>query len=90
MTAILTTLVLTLGAASLHASVWYVQANGTGDGKTQANTTGTSAALDAVTKPGDVLLLLWSPAPFHGGKARLKGHAAVAKRQGEVRWSPSM
>ena len=46
------------------AVVWYARANGTGDGKVAISPIGSPSALDAVTKPGDVIILLPSEAAF--------------------------
>lgn len=68
--------------AAARGSAWYARAHGTGDGKTRANPIGSSAALDAGTKPGDVILLLPGEAPFDGGIALKPGQTLMGLAEG--------
>jgi hypothetical protein len=59
------------------AAVWFARAGAVGDGTSAASPIGSSAALDAATKPGDVIILEPGEAPFDGGVALKKGQTLI-------------
>jgi hypothetical protein len=59
------------------AAVWFVRAGAIGDGTSAASPIGSSAVLDAATKPGDVIILEPSEEPFDGGLALKKGQTLI-------------
>jgi hypothetical protein len=71
--------------ASVNAAVWFARAKASGDGTSRASPIGSSTGLDAVTRPGDMIILLASDDPFDGG-VRLKagqtliGHAEAGRK----------
>jgi hypothetical protein len=79
--------VLAIAAASSHANatVWFARAKAAGDGTSAAAPIGSSAALDAATKPGDVVILLGANEPFDGGVALKKGQILIGLAQGELK-----
>jgi hypothetical protein len=52
--------------------VWFARAQASGDGTSPAKPIGSSIGLDAVTKPGDVIIVLASDDPLDGGVTRVK------------------
>src|SRR5262245_7283708 len=71
--------------AAGNATVWFARAGATGDGTSAAMPIGTSAALDAATKPGDVIILLTGETPFDGGIALKKGQTLMGLAEGDRR-----
>jgi hypothetical protein len=65
--------------------VWFSRAQASGDGTSPARPIGSSIGLDAVTKPGDVIILLASDDPLDGGVMlkpgqSLIGHAEAGRK----------
>jgi len=79
---ILIALLVAISSAPAHAAVWYARAKGTGDGKAATSPIGSSAALDAATKPGDVIILLPGEASFDGGVALKPGQTLLGLAEG--------
>ena len=68
-----------------NAAVWFARAKASGDGTSPASPIGSSTGLDAVTKPGDMIILLVSDEPLDGGVAlkpgqTLIGHAEAGRK----------
>jgi len=82
---ILLALLLGIRSADASASVWFVRANGTGDGKAETNPIGSSSALDVATKPGDVIILLPGATPFDGGVALKPGQTLMGLAEGSYK-----
>jgi hypothetical protein len=57
--------------------VWFARAKASGDGTSPASPIGSSPGLDAVTKPGDMIILLWSDEPLDGGVALKPGQTLI-------------
>jgi hypothetical protein len=72
----------TLAPASASAGVWFVRANASGDGTSAANPLGSSQALEAVTRAGDLIVLLGSNGPLDGGIALKPGQTLVGQTEG--------
>ena len=64
-------------SASAHGNVWFARAEATGDGTSAASPIGSSAALDAATKPGDTIILLPGARAFDGGVALKTGQTLM-------------
>jgi hypothetical protein len=69
--------------AQANASVWFARAGAVGDGTTAASPIGSSEALAAATRPGDVIILLPGGQPFDGGVALKKGQTLMGLAGGE-------
>lgn len=80
--AVLIALFLTASIAPARAALWYARAQGTGDGRTAASPIGSSSALEAATKPGDVIILLPGEAAFDGGVALKTGQTLMGLTDG--------
>ncbi len=65
-----------------NANVWFARAGAAGDGTHASNPIGSSAALDAATKPGDIIVLLRREQPFDGGIALKKGQTLMGLSEG--------
>jgi hypothetical protein len=83
--ALLATGVVASSPAPAGAAVWFARAKATGDGTSPASPIGSSLVLDAVTRPGDMIILLASDDPLDGGvtlKAgqTLIGHAEAGRK----------
>jgi hypothetical protein len=70
-------------SAQANASVWFARAGASGDGTSQAFPIGSSAALEAATRPGDVIILLPEKEPFDGGIALKKGQTLIGLRDAD-------
>ena len=68
--------------AQATTSVWYVRSQATGDGTSAAVPMGSTAALEAATKPGDVIILMPGKEPFDGGIALKKGQTLIGLADG--------
>ena len=65
--------------------MWFARAQASGNGTSPARPIGSSIGLDAVTKPGDVIILLASDDPLDGGVTlkpgqSLIGHAEAGRK----------
>jgi hypothetical protein len=78
--AFLTTIMV---SAQTKASVWFAQAQASGDGRSAAAPIGTAAALMAATRPGDIVVLLPAKEPFDGGIAMKKGQTLIGTADGD-------
>jgi hypothetical protein len=67
--------------ASADGNVWFARAEATGDGTSAANPIGSSAALDAATKPGDTIILLPGARAFDGGVALKTGQTLINAKE---------
>ncbi len=72
-------ILLSVPSASAQApgGVWFARAGAGGDGTSAASPVGSTAALDSLTAPGDVIFLLPSEAPLNGGLALKTGQALI-------------
>ncbi len=68
--------------AQATAAVWFVRSQATGDGTSAAVPMGSTAALEAATKPGDVIILMPGKEPFDGGIALKKGQSLIGLADG--------
>jgi len=70
-----------LAATSVHAATpegdWFLQAGATGDGKSAANPTGSSATVERQSVDGDTIILLPGDAAIEGGLALKTGQHLV-------------
>jgi len=64
---LLASLLVCVPSSAQDAPVWFAQAGADGDGTSAASPLGSTQALESVTSPGDVLVLLPSDAPLEGG-----------------------
>ncbi|WP_422930032.1 hypothetical protein [Singulisphaera sp. PoT] len=53
--------------APASAVVWFTRAKASGDGSSPSSPIGSTIGLDAVTRPGDIIILLASDEPLDGG-----------------------
>ncbi len=60
-----------------QAAVWFIRARADGDGRSEASPIGSTAALERMTKPGDVIVLLPGEAPIDGGLSLKQGQTLV-------------
>jgi hypothetical protein len=60
-----------------HGDVWFVRAGGDGDGRGRDAPIGSTAALERMTKAGDVIVLLPGETPLDGGLALKRGQTLV-------------
>jgi hypothetical protein len=70
---------------STDAAVWFARAKASGDGTSPASPIGSSARLEAVTRAGDIIVLLAGDEPIDGGLAlkpgqTLIGHAEAGRK----------
>jgi hypothetical protein len=79
---ILIAMLMAISPDPAPAGVWYARANGTGDGQVATNPIGSPSALEAVTKPGDVIILLPSEAAFEGGLVLKPGQTLMGLAEG--------
>src|SRR5262245_48836148 len=64
-------------APSAQAAVWFIRARADGDGRSESSPMGSTAALERMTKPGDVIILLPGEAPIDGGLSLKQGQTLV-------------
>jgi hypothetical protein len=69
--------------ANANANVWFARGGADGDGTSAAVPIGSTAALHAVTRPGDVIILLPGKDPFDGGVALKKGQTLMGLAEGD-------
>jgi hypothetical protein len=62
---------------SANAAVWFARAKASGDGTSPASPIGSSTGLDAVTKPGDMIILMASDDPLDGGVTLKVGQTLI-------------
>ncbi|WP_237722668.1 hypothetical protein [Singulisphaera acidiphila] len=70
-------------SAPALAAVWFARSKATGDGMSGASPIGSSAALDAATKPGDIIILMPGETPFDGGVALKVGQTLMGLIEGD-------
>jgi hypothetical protein len=69
--------------AQADASVWFARASSSGVGTTPTTPIGSSASLQALTKPEDIIILLPGNQPFDGGIALKKGQTLIGLAEGD-------
>src|SRR4051794_18145112 len=73
---------VTVSPAPADAAVWFARAKASGDGTSATSPIGSSAGLEVVTKPGDMIILLAGDDPFDGGVALKPGQTLIGQAEG--------
>ena len=69
--------------AEANASVWFARAQASGDGTSAAGPIGSSAALEAATRTGDIIIMLAGKASFDGGIVLKNGQTLIGLADGD-------
>lgn len=68
---------LMVATRAAHGDIWFARAGGAGEGRGPAAPIGSTAVLERMTKPGDVIVLLPAESPLDGGLALKQGQTLM-------------